>query len=166
MNGRKIKARYREWFGSLNGDVAFTGTFRQAIGSSQGYYETIDIEKARITINQFIERSSRAIFGRKAVRGGVKLRFAGSLEGDAPGPSSCGTRLHTHLTLSNLPLGFDVSAVRRILLDHWTKTKWGYAQIDVQKLQSEDDHIKWLDYALKGFKPSQSERFITNISSS
>ena len=91
----KFKETCLNWMGHLNAQIAFTGTALQQ-------YDGSWISPEELAKNVFfaMERASRRILGRKAVRERHPLLYAGAIEGGAMYDFK---RMHVHLGIGAIP---------------------------------------------------------------
>lgn len=125
-------------------DLAVTLTMKQQDGPT-----TLDQTEAEKNLRHFLNRLNKKAFGNAARRHGRKISVAPMLERSLSG------RLHYHLSLKN-PFA-EFSICRSAVEECWTKTRWGYNEVDVQEIH---DVSGWHRYITKA--PSLDGWDITN----
>ena len=98
----ELRTAYKDWFNQEDSSWAFTGTAKQVLESphhnqSRRWITVNDLEK---NVAFFMERMSRDLLGRKAVRQGNRLGYCGVIEGGELPAKYGGKRYHVHLGLS------------------------------------------------------------------
>ncbi|MDM7930892.1 hypothetical protein [Tabrizicola sp.] len=116
----------------LPNPVALTLTMKQA-----DQWGTLDQIEARRNFGFFMNRLNRKVYGNAFTRYGRRLGVVPVLE------RSPGGRLHYHASIEN-PYD-DLPTFSEAVLASWTKTRWGYHEVDVQRQFSSG----WIDYILK-----------------
>lgn len=113
-------------------DLAVTLTLKQQDGPTR-----LDGIEASKNLRHFLNRLNKKVFGNAAQRFGKKVEVVPMLEASYAG------RLHYHLALKNpFPT---MSICRSAIIDCWSKTRWGYDEVDVQPIYS----AGWIDYITK-----------------
>lgn len=156
----RLWAALREWANRLDAKLAITGSARQCRDAPSGGRRWITVEDLSKSTCLCLERASRDLWGRRAVRRGVRLLYAGALEG---GEDRHGTRMHAHLILGGLPPNATFPMITQAIASRWRTSRWGYDDIDIQPLASPNDVDRWVDYLLKGITPATLDRWITNV---
>lgn len=162
---RDIKNAFDQWPLKLDAQYAFTGTLMQARLFNGAYrtYDRITLERTKNNIDQFIERLSRSILGRKNVRLGKKLEYVGSIEGSLPNQKNKLKRLHVHLSISGIPELYDPVDFEYFAIKRWEQSQWGYREAFVSELKNDADKYSWNSYSLKELQKNGSDYFITNL---
>lgn len=113
-------------------DLAVTLTLKQQDGPTR-----LDSIEASKNLRHFLNRLNKKAYGNAAQRFGKKVEVVPMLEASYAG------RLHYHLALKNpFPT---VAICRSAIIDCWSKTRWGYDEVDVQPIYSSG----WIDYITK-----------------
>lgn len=159
----QLKAAYANWFRQMKAQVAFTGSALQCTRADNGTKDWITVARLELNVARFVERLSRDIYGRPAVRAGKSLSYIGVIEGQERPLFEGGQRLHVHLALGEIPESVDFDKVFERADYRWARSNWGYRETDSQRLNSEGDRDRWIQYLLKRFDHNRTERLITNI---
>ena len=157
-----VKRAYLEWGSFFHGEIAFTGTFKQACvynGSFRGF----NFDAAEKNVARFIERCSRDILGRAQVRQGQKLRYFGAIEGELLSAARGEKRFHVHLEIKGMPHEVEFSKIACCLKQRWSKSDWGFDQSAVERIYDDSNQRNWARYCLKDLDPDDSGRFLTNF---
>jgi len=113
-------------------DLAVTLTLKQQDGPT-----TLDRIEAAKNLRHFLNRLNKQAFGNAAQRFGKKVGVISILE------ASCSGRLHYHLAMKNpFPT---TGACHEAVVDCWSKTRWGYHEVDLQPIYSSG----WISYITK-----------------
>lgn len=123
--------RFAKAFAPKN-PVALTLTMKQCDAG-----EYLDEIKAEANFKHFMNRVNRHVFGNAFRRYGRRLGVLPIMERSASG------RLHYHAVLEN-PYS-DIQALHAVVANCWSKTRWGYHEIDVREQYNDG----WVDYILK-----------------
>ena len=150
----------RAWSKQIEAGIAVTASARQCrIGPSGGRrWITLD-DLSRNTAHS-LERASRDLWGRRSVRRGVRLLYAGTLEG---GERLDDKRMHAHLIVGGLPPTVAFSTIEQAIAFRWQSSRWGYDDINIQWLASPADVDRWVSYFLKDITKETIDRWITNV---
>lgn len=114
-------------------DLAVSLTMKQQDGPT-----TLTSYEAEKNLGHFLNRLNKRAFGNAAVRFGRKVSVVPILERSFSG------RWHYHLTMKN-PFP-DEQMCRSTVEECWSKTRWGYNEIDVRPLY---DTVGWINYITK-----------------
>lgn len=147
------------WIEQTNATIAFTGSVRQCRMDLSGAKHWATLNDLSKSITFCMERASRDLWGRGEVRKGASLDYAGAMEGGG----DSGTRLHAHLVIGGVPQGVSFNRVEDVLTHRWRTSRWGYFDVDVQRLASADDVRRWARYVLKDITPASFDRWVTNV---
>jgi len=154
-----VRDAYRDWFGSFDAQLAFTGSVRQCVQEGV-LVEWVSTEAVAKNVAYVMRRLSRRILGRAACRAGCGLLYAGVVEGE---PRSDFKRMHVHLAIGGVPATCSLGDVRNALLDQWRSSRWGYLDNHMQELATDTERRRWNTYTMKEFRPDISERWFTNF---
>lgn len=120
---------------------AVTLTLKQGIGGVGGLagrYQKIDMYEVRKNFRHFMNFLNRQVYGKAVERYGKRIDVLAVIEGGNL------TRSHYHLILDcprpELELEFPA-----MIRDCWSRTGWGYKQIDIKSQCNEG----WLSYISK-----------------
>jgi hypothetical protein len=120
---------------------AVTLTLKQGIagvGGLAGRYQKIDMYEARKNFRYFMNLLNRQVYGKAVERHGKRINVLPVLEGGN------GIRLHYHLVIEcprqEIELEFPA-----MIRDCWSRTQWGYHEIDIKSLCNEG----WVSYISK-----------------
>jgi hypothetical protein len=113
--------------------AAVTLTLKKRVGGN-----IIDEMKASANFRHFRNRLNHAVLGSKAKRYGHQLVMIAVLE------ISADMRLHYHCTIDR-PYYCSFERFSEIVREQWSKTDFGYRQIDIQ----DQADTGWTDYILK-----------------
>jgi hypothetical protein len=122
--------------------VALTLTLKQRVESNHPkgrFGENIDSVKVSENTRHFMNRLNQSVFGKGFTRYGKRLSVVPVIEGNSF------IRFHIHITLEK-PVHLDLDEFRTMIIKSWTKTKFGYHDIDIKGI---DNYHGWLDYKLK-----------------
>ena len=162
----EIREAYRNWLCRIEPQLCFTGSVRQCLKptafSRNPRYATIE-DIAR-NVEQVIERCSRAILGRSAVRKGRKLSYVAAVEGQERPLKDGGSRLHAHIAIAGIPATFSLTEAKAILEDKWRNSRWGYVVNETIIADEDEPATGYVPYLLKTLNPDNTERFFTNLS--
>ena len=114
-------------------DLAVSLTMKQQDGPT-----SLTKIEAKKNLGHFLNRLNKRAFGNATSRYGRKVPVIPMLERSLSG------RWHHHLTLKN-PFP-DEGTCRRVVEDCWSRTRWGYHEIDVRSLY---DPAGWINYITK-----------------
>jgi hypothetical protein len=114
-------------------DLAVTLTMKQQDGAT-----SLDQFEAEKNLRHFLNRLNKAAFGNAASRFGKKVQALPILE------RTFGGRWHYHLAMED-PFA-DLCVCKDSIIDCWSKTRWGYDQVDVQPIF---DAPGWVRYITK-----------------
>ena len=114
-------------------DLAVSLTLKQQDGPTS----LTQIEAGK-NLGHFLNRLNKRAFGNAASRYGREVPVVPMVERSLSG------RWHYHLTMKN-PFT-DEDTCRRTIEDCWSKTPWGYHEIDVRPLY---DPAGWINYITK-----------------
>lgn len=139
-----LQRSYREWFASSltegwSHPFAVTLTLKHRVDQ-----EPLDEVKANKNFRHFMNLLNRRVSGNSTRLGGTGVRVISSLEGGRAGGIHDG-RLHFH-ALIDCPRPALVEEYPEIIRDLWSKTRWGYREIEVL---SAHDPVGWIDYLTK-----------------
>lgn len=124
-----------------------------------GCYEPITAEKAGASIEYFIKKMSRRLFGTKRILSGETLNYIGMIEGDPQPNKFGGTRYHFHIGVSGIPAQYDLIQFSKEMKQVWEQGKWGYRHTLAEPCYGD----QWKTYVLKYFSPLKTEHFVTNF---
>jgi hypothetical protein len=113
--------------------VALTLTMKKRVA-----WRVADAIMASRNFRHFRNRLERALFGNAAKRHGKRLKLVAVIE------TSADQRLHYHCIVDR-PSFCSFERFSGIIREQWSKTDFGYYQIDIQD-QADDG---WTDYILK-----------------
>ncbi|WP_092513054.1 hypothetical protein [Afipia sp. GAS231] len=113
--------------------AAVTLTLKKRAGGN-----VIDQIKASINFRHFRNRLDHAVLGSAAKKHGRRLRMLAVLE------ISADNRLHYHCIIDR-PYHCSFERFSAIVREQWSKTDFGYQQIDIQ----DQADAGWTDYILK-----------------
>jgi len=113
--------------------AALTLTMKQ-----RDQFGKLDKIEASKNFRHFMNRLNQKALGNKFRRFGAKLEVLPVLE------RSYGGRLHYHAFIEN-PFD-DVANLKGEISWVWSKTRWGYDEIDVQEIYND---VGWLNYITK-----------------
>ena len=119
-----------------NCPCAVTLTMKLAIPASQGLVHITEALASQ-NLRHFLNVLNKRIYGNKVNRG-QRLFVIAVSETDSSG------RRHYHLTL-DCPPSVNSNDFGQFIQSIWTKTDWGYRQIDCQPFADEG----WIDYITK-----------------
>lgn len=156
----RLLAALREWTTRFDAALAITGSARQCRDTPSGGRRWITLEDLSKSTCFCLERASRDLWGRRVVRGGTRLWYAGALEG---GEDRHGKRMHAHLIVGGLPPAATFLAIEQSIAFRWRTSRWGYDDIDIRPLASPADVERWTAYVLKDITPATLDRWITNV---
>ena len=136
---RLMKEHLVEWYqhSPIQHPFSVTITMKQRLNSFQ-----LDSIRTSTNTKHFLNRLNKKMFGNKTKRFGVKVDSFVVVEGDTD------HRLHTHLIIGR-PSHITHDQFVSLISQSVEKTQWGYNQIDIQKLETDLDHMKWFFYLLK-----------------
>lgn len=97
-----------------------------------------DLITASANCRHFLNRLNAKSLGAAAKRYGKKLKTFAVIEQNAEG------RLHYHMILDR-PAHIAAEHLSALIREEWTKTDFGYRQVDVQNMYSDG----WVSYILK-----------------
>ena len=103
----------------------------------QDLHGRLDKIEAQRNFRHFMSRLNQKTYGNAFRRYGKRLQVLPVLE------RSRDSRLHYHAFLED-PYD-NISRLRAVVWDAWSKTRWGYGQFDLQPVYSDG----WLDYIMK-----------------
>ncbi len=116
-----------------NWDFAVTLTMKQQDGPT-----SLDKLEAEKNLRHFLNRLNKSAYGNAGSRFGRSVLILPVLE------TSPGGRLHYHLAMEN-PFT-ELSVGRDRIAECWSKTRWGYDQVDVRPIF---DAPGWVAYITK-----------------
>tara|TARA_R110001606_G_scaffold12369_1_gene54003 strand:- start:45515 stop:46015 length:501 start_codon:yes stop_codon:yes gene_type:complete len=119
-----------------------TLTLKQSVLVTEGVFPVhirIDREKAIQNFRHFMNLLNTEVFGNSFVRHGKRIQVIPFLEGGLNG-----TRLHYHCVIDCPRRSLDMT-FPSLIQKCWSKTSYGYNQIDIQR---NTDH-GWIDYISK-----------------
>lgn len=122
--------------------VALTLTLKQRVESNHfkgRFGENLDSVKVSENTRHFMNRLNQSVFGKGFTRYGKRLSVVPVIEGNSF------IRLHIHMTLEK-PAHLDLDEFRNMILKCWSKTKFGYQNIEIKPI---DYYFGWFDYKLK-----------------
>gem|GEM_PF-5739361 len=176
---KKLKTGLLERYDNYDFDVSFTGTYRQVILHKRAREfqipEYLNIDSANKNVSHFLNAASRRIFGCSRAKSGQRLFAVGYIEGYARASVSGRERIHCNLSIGGVPPErfnlFDseqAHELERLLMQTWSKTKWGYKQSCIKVISPIINHQtvptidgkKWLRYSYKYYNHRQSGRMI------
>lgn len=139
-----LQRSYREWFASSltegwSHPFAVTLTLRQMVDQVP-----LDNDRAVQNFHHFMNLLNRRVSGNSTRLGGTGIRVVPILEGGRAGGIHDG-RLHFH-ALIDCPRPALVQEFPEIIRDLWSKTRWGYREIEVLPAY---DAAGWIDYLTK-----------------
>ena len=136
---RLMKDRLVEWYhnSQIQNPYSVTITMKQRLNSFN-----VDSIRTSTNTKHFLTRLNKKMFGNRTKRFGVKVDSFVVIEGDT------NHRLHTHLIVGR-PSHITDDHFVSLITQSVERTKWGYNQIDIQKLNTDLDHTKWFFYLLK-----------------
>lgn len=152
-----VKQGYRDWFRREVPQFAFTGSAKQALTSKLCRLEWVSVDALAINTAHVMERVSRDVFGRRAVRKGARLRYCGCVEGSR----EIGSRLHVHLAVAGIPNGIEPSDFAGKLASRWRLSRWGHREVLGENIPAGRGE-GWYNYILKAFDANQTERWFAN----
>lgn len=158
-NQRRRVAAILDWMDQSNATVAFTGSVRQCLEHPSGAREQVTPSAVGKSAKEFNERLSRHLLGRSAVRIGTQLRFACAVEG---GGQYSDKRVHAHMMLGGFPEHVSFSTTKAAMEERWASSRWGYRNVDVQPLVSDEDRRRWAIYLVKDLGLDGEERWFFN----
>ncbi len=154
---------YHSWSDKLSAQIIFNGNVRLGRRDpskyDSGFYESIDPETVRKSIDYFIKKMSRKLFGTRRVLNGQLLNYAGMIHGGAMANTCGGPRMHFHIGVSGIPPEIDLIWFSKLMKQEWEKGKWGYRNTFAQPCYGDG----WKAYVLKKFSPMKTENFVTNL---
>lgn len=156
---RRRRAALLDWMGQANATVAFTGSVRQCLFHPSGAVEWATPSIVLNNAKEFNERLSRRLLTRAVVRRGGRLRFACVVEG---GERDSDKRLHAHFLMSGFPDEVSFNTIKTAMEARWSSSRWGYHDIDVQPLISDEDRRRWAIYLVKDLGLDREERWSFN----
>ena len=106
--------------------------------------EWIDNQKSSVNFRHFMNRLNQTVYGKRFLRYDKRLFVFPVQEGTKH------TRHHLHLILE-LPSNYDIDEFRELICKCWSKTRFGYSQVDVKPMIDRG----WLRYQLKNRSKSQ-----------
>jgi hypothetical protein len=124
--------------------AAVTLTLKKRVGGN-----IIDQIKASTNFRHFRNRLNHAVLGSRAKRHGAQLRLVAVIE------TSADNRLHYHCIIDR-PYYCSFETFSAIVREQWSKTDFGYNQIDIQ----DQADAGWTDYILK---PRQKHSLLDSI---
>lgn len=113
-------------------DLAVTLTMKQQDGPT-----SLDQLEASKNLRHFFNRLNNRVYGNAFRRFGRKVAVISMLEKSISG------RLHYHLAMKN-PFP-SIEICQEAIEDCWSKTRWGYHEVDVQPIYS----TGWIGYITK-----------------
>lgn len=143
-----LKNAYKSYLGQINLENALSVslTMKQRIG-----FEKLDDINACQNFRHFMNILNCSVYGNAFKRYQKRLGVVPVLE------NSSSDRLHYHLVLER-PTFITLSEFNDLIVSSWEKTKFGYAEIDIQNIYGDG----WIDYITK-FKFSEDQVDLVNF---
>ena len=155
-----LKPAYRHWYSQIDAQLSFTGSVKQVLMHDGGRRQYATPEAISTNIDRVMERASRRILGRAAVRKGSKLQYAGCIEGGYSRDFATSSRFHVHLSIAGIPADFSLTEAAKIIIGLWQGSLWGYLDNHCGEIH---DQRGWMDYTLKTLRPDNGDRFVSNF---
>ena len=106
--------------------------------------EWIDDRRSSVNFRHFMNRLNQKVYGKRFLRYDKRLFVFPVQEGTKH------TRHHLHLILE-LPSNYNINNFRELIFECWSKTRFGYSQVDVKPMID----CGWIRYQLKHRSKSQ-----------
>ncbi len=148
---------YLDWFKRAEPQFAFTGSARQGLTLLTGAPQMATVSDLAKNTARVMERVSRDIYGRKAVRHGARLRYCGCVEGNP----QAGKRLHVHIAVAGATLPVDPDDLSFALAERWRESRWGFREVWGVPIEPGEGE-GWYKYMLKEFDMHNTERWFAN----
>lgn len=113
--------------------VSVTLSEKQCVGN-----EWIDDQKSSQNLRHFLNRLNQKVYGKRFRRYNKRLSVFPVQEGTKD------VRHHIHLTME-LPDNYDINTFNQLVCECWSKTRFGYNQVQVVPMRDDG----WVRYQLK-----------------
>lgn len=160
----ELRTAFNCWYNQSSPRFAFTGTSKQClhpVGAQHPKQWVTSTDLAK-NVHFFVERVSRDLLGRSAVRKGHKVGYYGVIEGGERPVRHGGQRFHVHLHFVDVPKHVSLNQFRASAVKRWITSKWGYHDCHIDEFCSLEEGPKWTNYMLKSITNDSTDRLITN----